>query len=119
MYAKNIGEVKLHKLQYEGDDIPDHYDQIDEDDRKYYLKPLRSMGGQGEKRAARPNLYYALEAPDGTEVFPKLQDGSDGTWRSGRPRSLLLSDDAAVRNGAPGVRIPEPSRRGGERRSTS
>lgn len=81
VYAKNSGEVKLHKRQYEGDNVPDHYDRVDEDDRKYYLKPLRSMGGQGERREARPNLYFALEAPDQTPVYPKLQDGSDGTWR--------------------------------------
>lgn len=81
VYAKSIDEVKLHKLQYEGDQIPKHYDRIDEDNRRYYLKPLRSMGGQGERREARPNLFYALKAPDGSAIYPKLQDGSDGTWR--------------------------------------
>ena len=39
------------------------------------------MGGQGDSRAARPTLYYALRAPDGTRVFPKRQDGTDGAWR--------------------------------------
>ena len=39
------------------------------------------MGGQGETRAARPKSYFCMEAPDGTKVFPKLQDGSDGAWR--------------------------------------
>ena len=39
------------------------------------------MGGQGDTRVARPTLYYAIEAPDGTEVYPKKQDGTDGAWR--------------------------------------
>jgi adenine-specific DNA-methyltransferase len=39
------------------------------------------MGGQGETRAARPNLFFGMLGPDGAEVFPRLQDGSDGTWR--------------------------------------
>jgi adenine-specific DNA-methyltransferase len=58
-----------------------HYRKTDEKGRPYYLKPLRAMGGQGSTREARPNLYFALEAPDGTEVWPKLADGGDGAWR--------------------------------------
>lgn len=81
VYAKDINETTFNKLKYAIDELPNHYDRKDEDERAYYLKPLRSMGGQGERREARPNLYFALEAPDGMSVLPKLQDGSDGTWR--------------------------------------
>ena len=64
-------------------DLGAHYNKVDESGRPYYLKPLRAMGGQGSTRAARPNLYFGLVAPDGTEVFPKLPDGTDGAWRWG------------------------------------
>ena len=37
--------------------------------------------GQNDAREARPNLYYAMNAPDGTQVFPIRTDGSDGNWR--------------------------------------
>ena len=57
--------------------------RVDEHGRPYYLKPLRASGGQGATRAARPNLYFAMIAPDGGEVFPKLPDGGDGAWRWG------------------------------------
>jgi adenine-specific DNA-methyltransferase len=62
-------------------EVQEHYNKTDEDGTPYYLKPLRAMGGQGGTRAARPTLYYALEAPDGSEVWPKLPDGADGAWR--------------------------------------
>jgi adenine-specific DNA-methyltransferase len=62
-------------------EIPAHYNRVDVDGRRYYTKPLRAMGGQGSTRVARPTLYFPLTAPDGTEVYPKLQDGSDGAWR--------------------------------------
>jgi adenine-specific DNA-methyltransferase len=39
------------------------------------------MGGQGDSRDARPNLYFELTDPDGDLVYPKRQDGSDGAWR--------------------------------------
>lgn len=37
--------------------------------------------GQNDAREARPNLYYAMIAPDGSDVFPVRTDGSDGNWR--------------------------------------
>jgi len=78
MYAKSIDLLNINRL-FEG--IGEHYKKTDNSGRSYYLKPLRAMGGQGDSRIARPNLYYAIIAPDETEVFPKKTDGSDGAWR--------------------------------------
>ena len=81
VYAKDADQMTLHRLATSEDDVAPHYDKLDEAGRRYYLKPLRAMGGQGETRAARPNLHYPLIAPDGTEVLPRLRDGTDGAWR--------------------------------------
>lgn len=78
VYAKNVESVKIHQVTTEH--VPEHYNKTDPSGRKYYLKPLRSMG-KNDAREARPNLYYALLAPDGTEVYPIRTDGSDGNWR--------------------------------------
>lgn len=80
-YTKNAENFKILRTPYSGDDIPEHFNKVDSAGRKYYLKPLRAMGGQGETRAARPNLYFPLTAPDGTSVYPKLEGGGDGAWR--------------------------------------
>jgi len=79
--ARNKALTYWHRLMTDEGETPAHYAKTDENGRKYYLKPLRAMGGQGETRGARPTLYYALTAPDGTQVFPKRQDGTDGAWR--------------------------------------
>jgi adenine-specific DNA-methyltransferase len=79
VFAKNIESMSLHRLCT--DEAAPHYDRTDQTGRRYYTKPLRAMGGQGETREARPTLYYELKAPDGTSVYPKRQDGSDGAWR--------------------------------------
>jgi adenine-specific DNA-methyltransferase len=81
VYAKERSTTRWHRLSVGEDGVPAHYDKVDAGGRKYYLKPLRAMGGQGDSRAARPTLYYALTAPDGSQVYPKRQDGSDGAWR--------------------------------------
>lgn len=85
-YAKNAESAVFKRLATDPEDAPDHYGQTDEDGRRFYLKPLRAMGGQGETREARPNLFFPLAAPDGTEVVPKRQDGSDGAWRWSRAK---------------------------------
>ncbi|MEI6233294.1 MAG: site-specific DNA-methyltransferase [Planctomycetota bacterium] len=81
VYARDVSSIEFHRIQGEPGEVPDHYDKEDETGRKYYLKPLRAMGGQGETRKARPKLYYGATAPDGTLIFPKLKDGTDGAWR--------------------------------------
>lgn len=79
-YAKNIEDVIFHRLRH-GDDLGDHYKKKDALGRPYYLKPLRAMGSGDDTRIARPSLYFGLTAPDGTQVFPKKEDGTDGRWR--------------------------------------
>lgn len=78
VYAKNIESVKIKQVVTE--EVPEHYNKVTEDGRKYYLKPLRYMGN-ADAREDRPNLFFAIQAPDGTEVYPKRTDGSDGRWR--------------------------------------
>jgi adenine-specific DNA-methyltransferase len=85
-YAKDSDQMIFQRIEKDVEDAPDHYSLSDEGGRAYYLKPLRAMGGQGETREARPNLYYPLTAPNGSEIFPKRQDGSDGAWRWSREK---------------------------------
>ena len=80
-YARSKINFKVNKFPQDEEEVPDHYDKVDEDGKIYYLKPLRAMGGQGDTKEARPTLHYELEAPDGTPVLPTRQDGSGGAWR--------------------------------------
>ncbi|MHB8482012.1 MAG: site-specific DNA-methyltransferase [Nitrospiria bacterium] len=90
VYAKNRMDVTFNRINEA--EVQAHYDQKDAKGRQYYLKPLRAMGGQGETREARPNLYFGMRAPDGSQIFPKLQDGSDGAWRWG-PEKVEKEND--------------------------
>ena len=98
-YSKDETDKVFQKLETE---TPDHYNQTDKHGRKYYTKPLRAMGGQGETREARPNLYYPLISPDGDEVFPKLQDGRDGAWRWSKSKTSMESGRIEWRQGKSG-----------------
>ncbi len=86
VYAKDRTQLKLNRTRAENGEVPEHYDKVDEEGRRYYLKPLRAMSSRDDTREARPSMYYDLEAPDGSTVFPKKADGSDGRWRWGREK---------------------------------
>jgi adenine-specific DNA-methyltransferase len=80
VYGKNCEETILHRLTGDDGEPAAHYDKIDEQGRRYYLKPLRAMGGD-DTRDARPSLHFRLEAPDGSSVWPTKPDGTLGRWR--------------------------------------
>lgn len=77
VYAKNIKTLSFNRELDEN--IPDHYNKTDESGRRYYLKPMRVMGGNISE-----SLFYPLVAPDGTEVLPYETDGRKSCWRWSR-----------------------------------
>ncbi|PPA30514.1 site-specific DNA-methyltransferase [Aeromonas jandaei] len=80
VYSKNINLIIINKQRMPASDLPKHYNKVDENGKPYYLKPLRAMG-QADRREDRPSMYYPITAPNGEDVYPKKQDGSDGRWR--------------------------------------
>jgi adenine-specific DNA-methyltransferase len=59
-------------------------------------RELRKWGGTS-LREDRPNQWFALIAPDGSEVFPIRNDGREGHWRWGKNNENIkraLSDSA-------------------------
>ena len=57
------------------------YDQEDSKGR-YLTRSLRKTGGE-DRREDRPSMYYAVIAPDGTEVYPVGPGGYESRWRCG------------------------------------
>jgi adenine-specific DNA-methyltransferase len=83
VHAKASNNFSMHRL---AQGIQDHYNRVDAQGRRYYTKPLRAMGGQGDSREARPNLFFGMTAPDASTVFPIRADGRDGAWRWGKEK---------------------------------
>ena len=53
VYAKDRARIKLNRTRTEGNNIPEHYDKVDEKGRRYYLKPLRAMSSRDDTREAK------------------------------------------------------------------
>ena len=50
---------------------------------RYKREQLRQWG-QGDRREDRPSMWFPISTPEGTEVYPYKDDGSEGRWRVGR-----------------------------------
>lgn len=69
----------------------------DEDARgKYSVLQLRKTGN-ADRREDRPSMFYPVNAPDGTEVFPIGPGGYQSRWRFGPDRyKQSVEDDLIV-----------------------
>jgi adenine-specific DNA-methyltransferase len=78
VYAKDIQYFVLQGLPLSDKDLQRF---TGEDSRgKYSLLQLRKTGSN-DRRQDRPNLYYSITAPDGSNVFPIGPTGYESTWR--------------------------------------
>ncbi|PQJ74288.1 site-specific DNA-methyltransferase [Polaribacter gangjinensis] len=80
-YSKNIAVFNISRLKLDNENLPKHYNKRSSDGKAYYLKSLRAMGSGDDTREARPTMFYSIKAPNGEDVYPLKQDGSEGRWR--------------------------------------
>ena len=69
----------------------------DEDERgKYHYWQLRKTGS-ADRREDRPNMYFAVRAPDGSDIYPVGPGGYESRWRCGpETYPTLVQDDMII-----------------------
>lgn len=48
---------------------------------KYYRRRSLRKEGSESRREDRPSMWYAIPAPDGSDIWPIKPDGTEGRWR--------------------------------------
>lgn len=88
-YAKNKAFFQA------GEEIKsgDVYSKYDEEKKRFYKTQLLRKWGSNSRREDRPNLFYPITAPDGSDVYPMLSGEAgerpsnlqklEGCWRWG------------------------------------
>ncbi len=79
VYAKNKPEVFL-TTQVMEQNVRQFTYVEPETGRKARLRTLRKEGSES-LRSDRENCWYAIEAPDGSQIWPLRPDGREGRWR--------------------------------------
>ena len=77
VYAKDITKATIDGLPMSEADAK-IYDMEDEYGR-FLIRPLRRTGGEN-RREDRPNMYFGIEAPDGSLVYPIGPSGYESRW---------------------------------------
>ena len=69
----------------------------DKDERGYYSYDQLRKTGTNDRREDRPNMYYAIKAPDGNDVYPIGPTGYEGCWRVERKTyEKLVSENLII-----------------------
>ena len=77
VYAKQIESMSFDGLPLSESDTK-IYDMKDEHGR-FLIRPLRRTGGEN-RREDRPNMFFPIEAPDGSLVYPIGPTGYESRW---------------------------------------
>ena len=80
-YARDKDQLKLAQMSAPG--IVEAYGRTDETGRRYRDRLLKK-NGRNSLRRDRPTMYFALTAPDGTEVYPTHDNGEEARWAMGK-----------------------------------
>lgn len=65
---------------------------FDEAKKKYYRRRSLRKEGSESLRSDRPSMWYPIDAPDGTKVWPVKPDGTEGRWRWKKENVVLKKD---------------------------
>ena len=52
---------------------------MEDESGRFLIRPLRRTGGEN-RREDRPNMYFPITAPDGTQVYPIGPTGYESRW---------------------------------------
>ncbi len=76
-YAKHIDNFEAGEEIISGSDYP----KFDSKRQRYYKTQLLRKWGSNSRKEDRPNLFYPIKAPDGTDVYPMKSESICGCWR--------------------------------------
>lgn len=91
IYCKNRSLVELQGRIVEGI-------TLDQTDSKGMFKKGRELNkwGAGSAREDSPTMWFPIKGPDGSDVYPIRNDGSEGRWRWGKKKLLKAVEDDEV-----------------------
>jgi len=84
VYARNRGDLVVgNRVVGAGD-----FGLVDANSGRRYKRQMARKWGSNSKRSDRPNLFFSVLAPDGSDVYPMRGVGDEGCWRWSREKFL-------------------------------
>lgn len=89
IYSKS-SDFKVNQIRKEQN--RKQFNFTDSNGKSYRRRSLRKEGSES-LRIDRPSMWYAIEAPDGKQIFPYKPDGTEGRWRWKRENVIANYSD--------------------------
>ena len=90
-FSKNINNLSFTGYEIDGVEL------TSEDEKGKYLKGRElNKWGAGSRREDSPSMFFPVPGPNGEDVFPIKNDGSEGRWRLGKEKMLKKVNDGDV-----------------------
>ena len=91
-FAKDITKINFSGYEQEGIKL-----NLKDKNGPYAIGRELNKWGAGSRREDAPGMYYPIPGPNGKDVFPIRNDGSEGRWRLGKKRMLeLIKQDGVI-----------------------
>lgn len=91
VYAKKLNEVEFGGIEVEGVKLNLR------DEKGAYAKGRElNKWGAGSRREDSPSMWFPVIGPNGEEVYPIRNDGSEGRWRLGKEKMHKIVADGDV-----------------------
>ncbi len=110
IYAKNIAKMK----SFTGYDKEEQKLNLEDEKGLYRRGRELNKWGAGSRREDSPSMWFPIPGPNGEDVYPIRNDGSDGRWRWGKTKLLkaVKENDVIFEKRANGTYIVYEKERG-------
>ena len=84
-YARNYDNIEFGGIEGESFEF-----KLEDEYGKYAKGRELNKWGAGSRREDSPSMYYPIPGPNGEDVYPIRNDGSEGRWRLGKEKMFAL-----------------------------
>ena len=89
VYAKQLNNGNEKKELLLGEEFEEENSFIFKDEKGIYAKGRElNKWGAGSRREDSPSMWFPIPGPNGEDVYPIRNDGSEGRWRWGKKKIL-------------------------------
>jgi len=81
IYAKDKNQLTFSGYSQEGKTL-----DLEDENGKYAKGRELNKWGAGSRREDSPSMWFPIKGPNGEEVYPIRNDGSEGRWRLGKKK---------------------------------
>ncbi|MDG4512772.1 site-specific DNA-methyltransferase [Streptococcus suis] len=91
IFAKQIDNIEFSGIEMAGLKL-----NLEDEKGKYAKGRELNKWGAGSRREDAPGMYFPVKGPNGEDIYPIRNDGSEGRWRLGKQKMTEIIENKDV-----------------------